>query len=120
MRFGRLSGFFRSLRFRLTAWNTAVVLLTVGGALLGVREGLRHTLLGDMDQQLQEDAEELAQAVRQSYPDLVSVFPQIERKVAAHRHLDLFIELLDEDDEVIRASHEGSVARVAHRRPGEV
>ncbi|HVX12637.1 MAG TPA: ATP-binding protein [Pirellulales bacterium] len=118
MRFGRLSGFFRSLRFRLTAWNTAVVLLTVGGALLGVREGLRHTLLGDMDQQLQEDAEELAQGVRQTYPDLDPVFQQIERKAAAHRHLDLFIELLDDHDEVIRASREGPVAHVAHRRSG--
>lgn len=120
MPFGHLSGAFRSLRFRLTVWNTAVVLLTVGGALLGVREGLRHTLQGDMDQQLREDAEELSQAVVQSYPNMEPVFQQIERKAAAHRHLDLFIELLDERDEVVRASNEVPAIRAAPRRSGEL
>lgn len=120
MQYGRLSGAFRSLRFRLTAWNTAVVVLTVGGALVGVREGLRHTLQGDMDQQLREDAEELAQAVQQSYPDLEPVFQQIDRKAAAHRHLDLFIELLDGQDNEIRTSKEAPVVRGVHRRPGEM
>lgn len=120
MPFGRLKGAFRSLRFRLTAWNTAVVLLTVGGALLGVREGLRHTLLGDMDQQLREDAEELAQAVVQSYPDLEPVYQQIDRKAAAHRHLDLFIELLDASDNPIRVSSETPVVRASHRRAGKL
>jgi heavy metal sensor kinase len=117
---GRLKGALRSLRFRLTAWNTAVVLLTVGGALLGVREGLRHTLLGDMDQQLREDAEELAKALVQSYPDLDPVSKQIDNKAAAHRHLDLFIELLDEHDKPIRTSNEAPVVRGMHRRPGDL
>lgn len=117
---GRLKGVFRSLRFRLTAWNTAVVLLTVGGALLGVREGLRHRLLGDMDQQLREDAEELAQAVVQSYPDLEPVFQQIDNKADAHRHLDLFIELLDVSDKLVRASKDAPLVQASHRRPGDL
>lgn len=95
---------FRSLRFRLTAWNTAVVLLTVVGAMVGVREGLRHTLLHETDEQLREDAEEIADAVRESYPDLQPVFNEIDRKAAAHRHQDLFVELLDEQGEVVRAT----------------
>lgn len=111
-------GVFRSLRFRLTAWNTAVVLLTVGGALLGVREGLRLRLLGDMDQQLREDAVELAQAVIQSYPDMEPVFQQIDNKADAHRHLHLFIELLDSSDKAIRASKEAPVVQSRRRRPG--
>lgn len=120
MPFARLSGVFRSLRFRLTAWNTAVVLLTVGGALLGVREGLRHTLLGDLDEQLREDAEELAQAVVQSYPDKEPVFQQIDRKAAVHRHLDLFIQWLDERDELIQETKEVPVVHTFPRRSGEV
>src|SRR5215469_2001358 len=120
MQFGRLSGVFRSLRFRLTAWNTAVVLLTVGGALLGVRQGLRHTLQGDMDEQLREDAEELAQGVLQSYPRMKPVFEQIDRKAAVHRHLDLFVQLLDEHEEVIRETKEVPAVRTVPRRSGEV
>lgn len=116
----RLRGVFRSLRFRLTAWNTAVVLLTVGGALLGVREGLRHRLLGDLDQQLREDAEELAQAVLQSYPEMEPVFQQIDNKADSHRHLDLFIELLDAGDGSIRASKEAPLVQVRRRRPGDL
>lgn len=115
-----LRGVFRSLRFRLTAWNTAVVLLTVGGALLGVREGLRLRLLGDMDQQLREDAEELAQAAMQSYPDLEPVFQQLENKAAAHRHLDLFIELFDAGDKLVRASKGAPLVQAARRRPGDL
>ncbi|OYV85259.1 MAG: hypothetical protein B7Z73_13905, partial [Planctomycetia bacterium 21-64-5] len=120
MPYGRLSGAFRSLRFRLTAWNTAVVVLTVGGALIGVREGLRHTLQGDMDQRLREDAEELAQAVIQSYPELEGVFQQIDRKAAAHWHLNLFIQLLDDDGQVIRSSKDAPEVQAAPRRSGEL
>ena len=68
MRFERLSSLLRSLRFRLTAWNTAVVLFTVGAALVGVREGLRHTLLRETDQQLADEAKEISDAVGESYP----------------------------------------------------
>lgn len=119
MRFGRLSGMLHTLRFRLTAWNTAVVVLTVGGALFGVREGLRHRLQGDMDEQLREDAVELAQAVVQSYPDMEPVFQQIDRKADAHRHLGLFIELLDENGKLIRASKDVPTVQ-AERRGGEL
>jgi heavy metal sensor kinase len=120
MRFGRLSGSFRSLRFRLTAWNTAVVLLTVVGAFVGVRQGLRHTLQVDMDEQLREDAEELGRAVLQSYPDMEPVYQQIEVKAAVHRHLDLFVQLLDERGNLIQETKEAPVVRAFPRRSGEV
>jgi signal transduction histidine kinase len=120
MQFGRLSGSFRSLRFRLTAWNTAVVLLTVVGALVGVRQGLRHTLQGDMDEQLREDAEELERAVLQSYPDMEPVYQQIDRKAAVHRHLDLFVQLLDDRDEVKRETKAVPAVRAFPRRSGDV
>ncbi|HWB12636.1 MAG TPA: ATP-binding protein [Pirellulales bacterium] len=120
MRFGRLSGAFRSLRFRLTAWNTAVVLLTVVGAFIGVRQGLRHTLQGDMDAQLREDAEELARAVLQSYPDMEPVYQQIVVKAAVHRHLDLFVQLLDERDNVIQETKAVPLVHSVPRRSGEL
>src|SRR5579864_7335949 len=103
MRFEQLSGVFRSLRFRLTAWNTAVVLLTVGAALLGIREGLRHTLLHETDQLLEEDAEEIAQSIVASNPDLGPVFEGIDRKAAAHAHEKLFVQLIGPDGAVVRS-----------------
>jgi heavy metal sensor kinase len=104
MRFEHLSNLLRSLRFRLTAWNTAVVLFTVGAALVGVREGLRHTLLRETDQQLADEAKEIADAVGESYPRLEPVFHEIDRKAAAHRHQDLFIQLLDARGRIVRST----------------
>src|SRR5258708_6081900 len=101
MRFAQLSGIFRSLRFRLTAWNTAVVLLTVGAALVGIREGLRHTLLYETDQLLEEDAEEIAQEIVGAYPQLEPVFQSIDRKADAHVHQALFVQLIGPDGAVV-------------------
>ncbi|HVC92462.1 MAG TPA: ATP-binding protein [Pirellulales bacterium] len=104
MRFEQLSGVFRSLRFRLTAWNTAVVLLTVGAALVGIREGLRHTLLHETDQLLEEDAEEISQSIVASYPNLEPVFNGIDRKADAHVHEKLFVQLIGPDGAVVRST----------------
>jgi heavy metal sensor kinase len=108
MRFERLSGLFHSLRFslrfRLTAWNTAVVLLTVGAALAGIREGLRRTLLYETDQLLEEDAEEIARSVAASYPNLEPVLAGIDRKADAHVHQKLFVQLIGPDGAVVRST----------------
>ena len=45
MFFERLKQSTKTLRFRLMVWNAAVVLLTAFGILVGVREGLRFSLL---------------------------------------------------------------------------
>ncbi|HUY34514.1 MAG TPA: ATP-binding protein [Pirellulales bacterium] len=113
MRFERLSGVFRSLRFRLTAWNTAVVLLTVGAALVGIREGLRHTLLLETDQLLADDAEEIAQSIVESYPNLEGVFHSIDRKADAHVHQKLFVQLIGPDGAVVRSTSSTPVERQA-------
>ena len=70
MRYEQLRAVFRSLRFRLTAWNTAVVLLTVLLALFGVREGLRLSLVDELEKSLVDDSHEVSLAVEQFYPDL--------------------------------------------------
>ena len=68
-----LKSVFRSLRFRLTVWNTAVVLLTVVGTLIGVREGLRITIRHEVDDLLREDANEVELAVRELYPNETAI-----------------------------------------------
>src|SRR2546425_13332538 len=101
MRYERLSSVFRSLRFRLTAWNTAVVLLTVGGALVGIREGLRLTLLRETDQLLAEDALEVCLAIEQLYPDIRVIHDEMDRKAIGHAYRGLFVQLIDEDGDVL-------------------
>ena len=101
MRFRRLKDVFRSLRFRLTLWNTAVVLLTVVGTLIGVREALRFALRHEIDQLLREDALEVELAVEQMYHSsrqhrrhLGRDEPQGRRP----RRRGMFVELLDQND----------------------
>ncbi|MDX1947824.1 MAG: hypothetical protein SFU86_20670, partial [Pirellulaceae bacterium] len=48
------------MRFRLTLWNAAAGLLTGLGILLALREGVRYTLLYDLDEVLREDLQEIS------------------------------------------------------------
>jgi signal transduction histidine kinase len=92
---------FRSLRFRLSAWNTAAVLLIVVFTLLGVREALRFTLMRENDLSLVDDAAEVVLAVERFYPDQAEMFSEMERKARAHIDRQLFVELLDARGEVM-------------------
>jgi heavy metal sensor kinase len=107
MRFRRLKDVFRSLRFRLTLWNTAVVLLTVVGTLIGVREALRFALRHEIDQLLQQDALEVELAVADLYENMDSleaIKSEMSRKAAAHVERGMFVELLDRQDRVLWSS----------------
>lgn len=95
MRLEKMQIVLRSLRFRLTAWNTAVVLLTVVGSLIGVREGLRLTLLRETDQLLDEDTLEVSLAVQEFHPNMEAIFHEMDRKAIGHEHRGLFVQLFD-------------------------
>ncbi len=101
MPFWRLKSIFRSLRFRLTAWNTTVVVLIVVGTLLGVREALRFTLYHEIDQVLREDALEIDYAVKQMYPDMQAISAELKRKTEGHVQRGMFVELRDDADREI-------------------
>ncbi|MEO8497348.1 MAG: hypothetical protein ABI614_19945, partial [Planctomycetota bacterium] len=51
--------FSRSLRFRLMLWNAAVVVITACVTLVALREGVRITLIRELDQVLREDLREI-------------------------------------------------------------
>ncbi len=104
MRYEQIRAVFRSLRFRLTVWNTAVVLLTVLLALFGVREGLRLSLIDELEKQLVDDSIEVSLTVEQVYPDLGEVFKEMNRKVKGHEDRDLFVQLLSADGNVLWSS----------------
>jgi heavy metal sensor kinase len=104
MRFEDLSGIFRSLRFRLTGWNTVVVLLTVVATLFGVREGLRRTLLREIDNLLSDDAQEVRLAIEQLSPDQSAIVKEMTRKATGHADRGLFLRLVDGKGQVIYSS----------------
>ena len=54
MFFDRLRVVVRSLRFRLLLWNAGAVMVTGLVILLAVRQGVRYTLLFDLDQVLRD------------------------------------------------------------------
>jgi heavy metal sensor kinase len=101
MRFERPRAVFRSLRFRLSAWNTAAVFLIVVVTLFSVREALRFTLMSENDQLLLHDAVEVTLAVEQFYPDLGQIHDEMERKAQGHLDRRLFVQLVDAQGKVV-------------------
>jgi len=94
--FRQFANTMRSLRARLTIWNTMVVLLTVLVALFAVREGLRYYLLAETDEVLEAEARELLLAVEEFYHrDRSQIIAEMKRKAEAHRKSDWFIRWLD-------------------------
>jgi heavy metal sensor kinase len=94
----------RSIRVRLLAWNTGVVLVLSLAALLAVREGLRLTLLNELDERLREDALEVRLAVEEFYPDLDAIREELNRKAIGHSLQGMFIQLLDPQGKTLLSS----------------
>ena len=96
--------FARSLRFRLTVWNTLVVLITVVIALVAVREGLRHYMLIEIDAVLDDEVKEILLTFEQLYPNRDEVLAFLKRKDEAHINHGWHIRWLDEEGKTIWAS----------------
>jgi heavy metal sensor kinase len=110
MRFEQLKPLFRSLRFRLSTWNTAAVLLIAVVTLAGVRAALRITLLSENDQLLLDDTTEVMLAIERFYPDLGEIYNDMDRKARGHEDRGLFVQLLDPDGRLM--SSKGQVPRL--------
>jgi two-component system, OmpR family, heavy metal sensor histidine kinase CusS len=86
----------RTLRARLTIWNTVVVLIVVLIALYAVREGLRYYLFLETDETLDAEAKELLLAVEVFYAtDRAQIIAEMKRKEEAHRQRDWHIRWMD-------------------------
>lgn len=86
----------RTLRFRLAAWNAAVVVVTALVTLLGLRQGVRWALLHELDQVLIDDAHEIALSVASSARRGVEpLTDELMRKAQGHEHHSWYVKLLD-------------------------
>ena len=95
----RFVDFTKSLRFRLTVWNTLVVFVTVVVALVAVREGLRYYLLIETDGVLDDEVKEILLTVEKFYPEREQVIALLKRKDEAHLDRGWHIRWLDQDGE---------------------
>jgi heavy metal sensor kinase len=104
MRFGPVKHLFRTLRFRLTFWNTIVILVLVSAALWGVREGLRWTLLTELDRELAEDVEEVRLNIESYYPNWEQIGKELKPKVISHRERQWYVRVFSTDGALLWAS----------------
>jgi signal transduction histidine kinase len=89
------------LRFRLTLWNTVVVLIASLLAIFAMREAMRLTIENEARALLREEATELELAIKQLHPDQAQIDAEFERKVLGHSHHEWFAALYDDGDNVI-------------------
>lgn len=92
----------RTLRFRLAAWNAVVVILTAVVTLIGLRQGVRWAILHEMDVILTEDAAEIALGLEQlPSSEFDQLTQELTRKAVGHRHHGWFVQLLAEDGSIV-------------------
>ena len=98
MFFERLSAAVRSLRFRLMLWNVAAGVLTALGILLAVREGVRYTLIDELDQALREDLKEITLYFQPAgHQDWRLLQDELNRKATGHDYHGWFVQFLGPD-----------------------
>ena len=85
-----------TLRLRLTAWNTLVVLLMTVASLFAAHFAARATLYDDADAELRAAVQEVVLALRDLSPDIDAVVAEIGRKATSHERRGWFVQLLEE------------------------
>lgn len=104
MHFAQLKSLVRSLQFRLMAWNTAVVLLTVLITLFAVREGLRLAMRSEIEALVREDVAELWQAAGDFKDRPDDLGGELERTARRHVHHRLFVNLMNRSGQMEHAA----------------
>jgi signal transduction histidine kinase len=102
---GRFDRFFRSLRFRLTFWNTIGLLLLGAGTLVGLRQGLHLTLSRELNRLTLEDSTGLAaRLAERPIEDSATLAAGLNRKARSCADRDWFGQVLGSDGHVLAES----------------
>lgn len=91
---------FRSLRFRLLLWNALAVALTGFVVLASVREGMRQTLIMELDSALEQDVGELGLLLRDG-SSWEMIQEELDRKAAGHSLREWFVRFYDAEGKTI-------------------
>jgi two-component system, OmpR family, heavy metal sensor histidine kinase CusS len=90
-----------TIRFRLTIWNSLVVVLLTLLALFFARQGIIYTLRQETYELLREELTELELAVKELHPDLQQISEEFDRKVQSHVRHNWFAQLIDKRNKVL-------------------
>ncbi|MFN0020273.1 MAG: sensor histidine kinase [Pirellulaceae bacterium] len=102
----------RTLRFRLMLWNALAVVLTGIGILLCVREGVRFTLLRELDQVLKDDLKEISLGFEeQKGINWELLRDELDRKARGHQFHGWFVQFYKTDGKP--AWHSDSTPKIA-------
>jgi heavy metal sensor kinase len=100
MLFGLLRHLPPALRFRLTFWNTIVILILVGTALWVVREGVRWTLDSELDALLAEDIREVQLTIDGFELNWEKVAEELRPKVESNSDRGWFVRIFSPGGEL--------------------
>jgi two-component system, OmpR family, heavy metal sensor histidine kinase CusS len=106
MRYERLRTFCQTLRFRLTLWNTAVVLVLLLMSLAAIREGLRLTLSQMVDEFIKEELYSAVLDVNRLAEEPERLHARFNRQATGHPRRRLFVQLLDNRGELMWSSEQ--------------
>jgi signal transduction histidine kinase len=95
MRFNHLSRVVRSIGFRLTLWNSAIIVLCGAATLLGLRVGLYRALLSEADSGLLDDLIEVERSLHDEQIHGGNAREEFERKAESHVHHAWFAQLFE-------------------------
>ncbi len=111
----------RTLRFRLMAWNAVVVIITALVTLLGLREGVRITLIRELDQLLMEDVREIELSLTDSDgADSLQLQQQLDRKDAGHAQHKWFVQLFDTEGNTLYQSEHAPAELAGVKASGKI
>jgi signal transduction histidine kinase len=98
-------GIWKTLRFRLAAWNAGVVVVTALLTLIGLRQGVQWALLREVDQVLTDDAQEIAMALRTARKDdFLRLQDEWLRKAVGHKQRGWYLKLCRGDESIVWAT----------------
>jgi len=102
------------------AWNALVVIITAVVTLLGLREGVRWTLIRELDALLREDLREIELAMQRYSGAQARMFQeQLDRKAQGHAGSHWFAQLIDPQGQVVfETSHAPGAATLSAARAG--
>ncbi len=120
MFFERLSALARTLRFRLMLWNAIAVILTGLAILICVREGVRVTLVRDLDRILEEDLNEITLGFAEEVgTDWDLLTDDLDRKARGHEFHGWFVQFYDAAGKTIWSSANTPQLAGLGRLPGQ-
>jgi heavy metal sensor kinase len=112
MRFELLRTFYQTLRFRLTLWNTTLILIVLVVNLTAIREGLDFTLSQMVDEALKEELYSAVLDYNRLGEEPERLHGRYNRQAVGHPRRRLFIQLLDDRGQLTWSSEQSPTADV--------